>query len=82
MKSNAIRLYKNCCEMVENPKGADSTERSNVRKKAIIGKAMWEERFKTSKKYSNDEEIRALLGVPKEQPKEEQPKDNGKKSKR
>lgn len=59
MKANAIRLYKNALEMINNPKGADALERDNVRKNAIKNKAMWEEHFKV--KYKNDAEIQALI---------------------
>lgn len=75
MKANAIRLYKNACEMAENPKGIDSLERTNVKNKAIKNKAMWEERFKTSKKYREDPQIQALIGTAK--PKKEKKDDKG-----
>ena len=51
MKSNAIRLYKHACEMAINPIGVDTLERTNVQNHAIKSKAMWEDRFKTAKKY-------------------------------
>jgi len=62
MKHNAINLYKHFCEMVENPKGADSQERTLVRNLAIKNKAMMENRFRTASKYRDDEDIKALLG--------------------
>lgn len=79
MKHNIINLYKHFCNTIENPKGNDSQERASARSLAIKGKADLEKRFKTARKYVNDPEIQALLGV-KEEPKKEI-KQDGKKSK-
>lgn len=81
MKSNAIRLYKHFCEMVENPKGADSQERILVRSLAMKAKKNMEQRFKKARKYQNDSDILKILG---EKPKEKikEAKEDGKKSKR
>lgn len=74
-KENAVKLYKHFCELVENPTGADSVERENVRKKAIKSKENLEEHFRTGKKYQGDEEIQALLNPKKE-------KEDGKRKRR
>jgi len=77
MKSNVIKLYKHFCEMIENPRGNDSQERTLVRNQAIKNKLNLEEHFRSSKKYQGDEEILSLLN-----PKPKEVKKDGKKSKR
>lgn len=78
MKSNAIRIYKHACEMIDNPKGADSLERDLVKKTALKTKEDMEKHFRTAPKYKNDLEIQELIG----DLKVKEVKDNGKKSKR
>lgn len=63
MKENTIRLYEHFCKLVENPTGVDLAEKKNVLEQAQKAKANLEQRFKTSKKYKDDPEIKALLGV-------------------
>lgn len=83
MKQNTIRLYKHYLEMIENPKGADSAERALCKANSIKAKEDLEKHFREGRKYKDDEEIQALISVPKKevQNKSEE-KESGKKSKR
>lgn len=70
MKHNALRLHAHFSEMVKNPKGEDSLERSLVKSNSVKALADLENRFKTAKKYKDDPEIQALLGIKKEKKEE------------
>lgn len=60
--------------MIENPKGVDGQERRMAKNSAIKAKADLEQRFKTAKKYRDDPEILALLGIKQEKPKAKEKK--------
>lgn len=70
MKHNAINDYKHNLELVKNPVGTTVQEKDIVRARAKKAVEDWENRFKTSRKYKDDPEIKELL-KDKEEPKEE-----------